>query len=72
MKKTFKMTDLDCAHCAAKMEDGIKKLAGVQGASVNVLSQKMTVEADDARFDEIMQQVVKLCKKIEPDCVIHL
>lgn len=72
MKKTFKMTDLDCAHCAAKMEDGIKKLAGVQGASVNFLSQKMTVEADDARFDEIMQQVVKLCKKIEPDCVIHL
>lgn len=72
MKKTFKLTDLDCAHCAAKMEDGIKKLDGVQSASVNFLSQKMTVEAEDARFDEIMQQVVKLCKKVEPDCVIHL
>lgn len=72
MKKTFKLTDLDCAHCAAKMEDGIKKLSGVQSASVNFLSQKMTVEAEDARFDEIMQQVVKFCKKIEPDCVIHL
>lgn len=72
MKKTFKLTDLDCAHCAAKMEDGIKKLDGVNSASVNFLSQKMTVDADDARFDEIMKQVVKLCKKIEPDCVINL
>lgn len=72
MKKTFKLTDLDCAHCAAKMETGIKKLEGVNDASVNFLSQKMTIDADDARFDEIMRQVVKICKKIEPDCVINL
>lgn len=72
MKKVFKLTDLDCANCAAKMENGIKKLDGVHDATVNFLTQKMTVDADDARFDEIMQQVVKVCKKIEPDCVIKL
>lgn len=72
MKKTFKLTDLDCAHCAAKMEDGIKKIDGVNDATVSFLTQKMTVDADDARFDDIMKQVVKVCKKIEPDCVINL
>ena len=72
MKKTFKLTDLDCANCAAKMENGIKKLDGVHDAAVSFLTQKMTVDADDARFDDIMKQVVKLCKKIEPDCVINL
>lgn len=72
MKKTFKLTDLDCANCAAKMEAGIKKLDGVNDATVSFLTQKMTVDADDARFDEIMQKVVKVCKKIEPDCVINL
>ena len=72
MKKTFKLTDLDCAHCAAKMEDGIKKIDGVHDATVSFLTQKMTVDADDARFDEIMKQVVKVCKKIEADCVINL
>lgn len=72
MKKTFKLTDLDCANCAAKMEAGIKKLDGVNDATVSFLTQKMTVDADDVRFDEIMKQVVKVCRKIEPDCVINL
>lgn len=72
MKKTFKMTDLECAHCAAKMEAGINKLEGVHSATVSFLSQKLTIDADDARFDEIMQQVVKIVKKIEPDCVVNL
>lgn len=70
MKKTFKLTDLDCAHCAAKMEDGIKKLDGVQDASVNFMLQKLTLEAEDARFDDVFAEVVKLCQKIEPDCEI--
>ncbi len=70
MKKTFKLIDLDCAHCAAKMEDGIKKLDGVQDASVNFMLQKMTLEADDAQFDAVFAEVVKLCRKIEPDCEI--
>ncbi len=72
MKKTFKLIDLDCANCARKMEDAIKKLDGVADASVSFLTQKMTVDADEARFDEIMQRVVKCCKKVEPDCEIVL
>ena len=72
MKKRFKLTDLDCAHCAAKMEDAINKLDGVHEAKINFLAQKMTVDAEDERFDEIMQEIVKVCHKVEPDCVIQL
>lgn len=70
MKKVFKLEDLDCAHCAQKMEDGIKKIDGVTDASVNFLAQKLTLEADDDRFDAILKEVVKTCKKIEPDCTV--
>lgn len=70
MKKTFKLEDLDCANCAAKMEDGIKKIDGVQSASVSFIMQKMTIEAQDESFDEIMKKVEKVCRKIEPDCRI--
>ena len=72
MKKTFKLIDLDCANCAQKMEDAINKLDGVNAATVSFLMQKLTIDADDARFDDIMQQVVKCCKKVEPDCEIVL
>ena len=72
MKKTFKLVDLECAHCAQKMEDAIQKLDGVQSASISFLAQKLTIEAEDARFDEIMKNVVKACKRIEPDCEIKL
>ena len=70
MKKRFKLVDLDCANCAAKMEDAIKKVDGVKDATVSFVMQKMTVEADDARFDDIMEEVVKVCKRVEPDCEI--
>ena len=72
MRKTYKLIDLDCAHCAAKMEAAIQKIDGVSDASVSFLTQKLTVEAEDGRFEEIMKQVVKACKKVEPDCVIKL
>ena len=72
MKKKFKLTDLDCANCAAKMEDAIKKLEGVNDASVSFMMQKMTIDADDARFDEIMKEVVEVCRKVEPDCIINM
>ena len=72
MKKAYKMRDLDCANCAAKMESAIQKLPGVTDASVSFMAQKMTVEAEDARFDEIMKEVVKVCRKVEPDCEIVL
>ena len=70
MKKKFKSQESDCANCAAKMEDAIKKIDGVQDATVSFMTQKMTIEADDARFDDIMKEVVSVCKKVEPDCVI--
>ena len=68
MKKKFKLEDLDCASCAAKMEDAIKKLDGVNDASVSFLTQKLTLDADDARFEEILDQAAKACKRVEPDC----
>ncbi|MEY8387153.1 cation transporter [Oscillospiraceae bacterium 38-13] len=72
MKKRFKLTDLDCANCAAKMEEAIKKIDGVKDATVSFMAQKMTVEAEDERFDDIMKEIVAVCKKVEPDCVINL
>lgn len=72
MKKKFKLVDLDCANCAAKMEEAIKKIEGVTDATVSFMSQKLTIEAEEARFDEIMDAVVKACKRIEPDCRIQL
>ncbi|MBR5177653.1 MAG: cation transporter [Lachnospiraceae bacterium] len=70
MKKKFKLQDLDCANCAQKMEDAIKKIDGVTDASVSFMTQKMSIDADDERFEAIMDEVVKVCKKVEPDCVI--
>ncbi len=70
MKKVYKLEDLDCANCAAKMERAIAKIDGVESVNVNFLSQRMTLEADEARLEEIMEQVVRVCKKVEPDCKI--
>ena len=72
MKKTFKLRDLDCANCAAKMENAIRKLDGVNSATVSFMTQKLTLDADDTRFDEILQQAARICKKVEPDCTIVL
>ena len=70
MKKKFKLQDLDCANCAAKMEDAIKKIPGVNDANVIFMMQKMTVDAEDDKFDAIMEEVVRVCAKVEPDCKI--
>lgn len=70
MKKTYKMEDLDCANCAAKMEAAIQKIQGVTGASVSFMAQKVTIEGEDERFEEILKEAVKVCKKVEPDCRI--
>ncbi len=66
MKKKFKC-EIDCANCAAKVEEAVKKIDGVTDAKVNFMMQKFTLEADDARFDEILKEAVKVGKKIEPD-----
>lgn len=70
MKKKFKLEDLDCANCAAKMEAAINKIDGVANATVSFMTQRLVIDADDSRFDDIMQEVVAVCKKVEPDCVI--
>lgn len=70
MRKIFEMEDLDCANCAAKMEDAIRKIEGVTYVSISFMAQRMTIEADDARFDEIMKKAQKAVKKVEPDCRI--
>lgn len=72
MKKKFALEDLDCANCAAKMEEAIKKIDGVQDAAVSFMTQKLTIEAEGGHFEDVMKQVVKVCKKIEPDCTIVL
>lgn len=72
MKKQYQLVDLDCANCAAKMENAIKKLDGVNSVSVNFMTQRLVIDAEDSRFDEIIGNVVKLCKKIEPDCIIKI
>lgn len=72
MKKHFKLIDLDCANCAAKMEQAVKKIDGVNDANVSFLTQKMTIEAEESQFDRIMKEVVKACKRVEPDCTIVL
>ena len=68
MKKTFQMENLDCANCAAKMERAISQIPGVTGARVSFLTQKVTIEGEDDRFDDIVREASKACKKVEPDC----
>lgn len=70
MKKVFKLEDLDCAVCAAKMEEAIAKIAGVNAVSVSYMAQRLSIDAEESRFDEIMDEVVKKCKRVEPDCRI--
>jgi copper chaperone CopZ len=70
MKKTFDMEELDCAHCAAKMEEGIRRLEGVIAVSVNFLTQKLTLEAEDALFDKVLKQAAKICRRVDDNCRI--
>ena len=72
MRKTFKLEDLDCAHCAAKMEIAISKIEGVLDAKIAFMTQKLTIEADEKDFDRIVREAQKAIKKIEPDCRIAL
>ena len=71
MQKKFKI-EVDCANCAAKIEAAVKKIPGVNNASVSFMSQKMLLDADDARFDAIVKEAATTAKKIEPDFEIEL
>ena len=70
MRKVYKLEDLDCANCAAKMQAAIAKIDGVNEVSVNYMTQKLTLDADDARFEEIFKLAQKAMNKVEPDCRI--
>lgn len=72
MKKTYKLENLDCANCAAKMEETIKKIEGVVSVSVSFMAQKLTLEVVDAQTTEVLEKVVKVLHKVEPDCEIIL
>lgn len=71
MKKAFKLSELDCGHCAQEIEEAVAKLEGVNKVRVNFLSERMTLDADDARFDEILGEIRKIIKTIEPDAVFE-
>ena len=71
MKKRYKL-EVDCANCAAKMETAIRKIDGVEDASISFMTQKLAITADESRFDEIMQEGAAVCTKVEPDSVLHL
>ena len=70
MKRVYQLEDLDCANCAAKMERAIAKIDGVTSANVSFMAQRLAIEADGSRFEEIMERVVKVCRRVEPDCRI--
>lgn len=70
MRKTYKLEELDCANCAAKMEAGIQKIPGVESATVSFLTQKLTIDAKEEDLEQILREAQKICKKIEPDCRI--
>ena len=70
MKKSFVLEDLDCANCAAKMENAVRGIEGVTFVSVSFMTQKMILEADDDKFNDIVKKAVKVCRKIEPDCTV--
>lgn len=70
MKKTYKI-EVDCANCANKMEEAAKNTAGVADASVNFMTLKMSVEfAEGVEPKAVMEDVLKACRKVEPDCEI--
>ena len=72
MKKTFKLSGELCGNCAAKIQDQIGKLDGVNDAKVNFMLLKFTLDAEDARFDEALAESVRIFDKIEPDCEVHV
>ena len=70
MKKVYKMQDLECANCAAKMEAAIAKLPGVESVSISFMTQKLTIEASENDFDRILKEAQKVVSKIDSDCRI--
>ncbi len=70
MKKSYKMKNVDCANCAAKMEREIKKLEGVENAVVSFMTQRLTIEAEEEKLEGILQQAAAICRRVDRDCEI--
>ena len=70
MRKSFRLDEIDCANCALKLQDALARVDGVRSVSVNFMTQELTLEAEDARFDAVLDQVVKVAARVEPDCEI--
>lgn len=70
MKKVFKLKDLDCANCAAKMETAIGKIEGVTAVNVNFMTQKLSLEAPDDSFSRVLSEVRAVIRRVEPDCTL--
>lgn len=72
MKKVIALQDLDCANCAAKMENGIRKIAGVNSVSISFMTQKMVLDIDENNSEQILKEVKAVCRRIEPDCKLKI
>lgn len=70
MKYNFKIKGIDCANCAAELERAIQKVEGVDNATINFLGEKLVIECDESRKEEVMKKVLKVIKKEEPDCTV--
>lgn len=70
MKKVYRLQNLDCANCAAKMERSIAKIEGIESVSISFMAQKLTLEFREEHFEDIKTKMVAIIKKIEPDCEI--
>ncbi len=70
MTRRFKMEELDCALCAEKMQDAIKKIPGVHNAVISFMTQRLTLDADEDQFDEILKKAQAACRKVDRDCRI--
>ncbi len=68
MKKVLEMENLDCANCAARMEEAVRKIDGVRYVSISFMAQRMTLEADDEQFDAIAKKAAKACARVDSDC----
>ena len=70
MKKSYRIQDLDCPHCAAKIENAIGKIDGVESARLSFLTRRLTISAAEDQFDAILREAVRIAKRLEPDCAI--
>lgn len=70
MKKSYKLQDLDCANCAAKMENALNKITGMKQATVSFMMQKMIIEAADEQFEAVLAEALKVIKKVDPDVIV--